>query len=162
MSQDTPEVVRWLSSFPDTERGGQFVDDGEGSLNREHALLEQLGNPQQAYTITHVTGTKGKGLTSAMLAAILQAAGMRTGRFPVLDGFGSDGPSRGGEGGGQLKRANLDDPLGLRPCRARSSFDIGICIMSDRSFPNRDGHESSRQDEHYGVPFLFLVWVPHH
>ena len=81
MNQDALESARWLSAFPDTERGGQFVDDGEGSLTREGALLAQLGNPQHAYTITHVAGTKGKGSTSAMLAAILHAAGIPTGLY---------------------------------------------------------------------------------
>ncbi len=81
MNQDALESARWLSAFPDSERGGQFVDDGEGSLNRERVLLAQLGNPQHAYTITHVAGTKGKGSTSAMLAAMLHAAGIPTGLY---------------------------------------------------------------------------------
>lgn len=81
MSQETFETARWLAAFPDSERGSQFVDDGEGSLNRERALLAELGNPQRAYTITHIAGTKGKGSTSAMLAAILHAAGIRTGLY---------------------------------------------------------------------------------
>src|SRR6185437_283689 len=85
MSQNTLETARWLASFHDSERGGQFVADGEGSLNRERALLALLGNPQRAYTITHVAGTKGKGSTSAMLAAILHAAGMRTGLYTQPD-----------------------------------------------------------------------------
>jgi dihydrofolate synthase/folylpolyglutamate synthase len=81
MDQDPLETVRWLSAFPDSERGSQFVSDGEGSLNRERALLAALGNPQRAYTITHIAGTKGKGSTSAMLAAILHAADIQTGLY---------------------------------------------------------------------------------
>ncbi|HLV97711.1 MAG TPA: folylpolyglutamate synthase/dihydrofolate synthase family protein [Ktedonobacterales bacterium] len=85
MSQNPLETTRWLSTFHDSERGGQFVADGEGSLNRERALLARLGNPQRAYTITHIAGTKGKGSTSAMLAAMLHAAGMRTGLYTQPD-----------------------------------------------------------------------------
>jgi dihydrofolate synthase/folylpolyglutamate synthase len=81
MNPDALESVRWLSAFPDSERSGRFVDDGEGSLNRERALLAALGHPQRAYTITHIAGTKGKGSTSAMLAAILHAAGIPTGLY---------------------------------------------------------------------------------
>jgi dihydrofolate synthase/folylpolyglutamate synthase len=85
MSEDGLETVRWLASFLDSERGGQFVADGEGSLNRERALLALLGNPQRAYTITHIAGTKGKGSTSAMLATVLHAAGARSGLYTQPD-----------------------------------------------------------------------------
>jgi dihydrofolate synthase/folylpolyglutamate synthase len=75
------EALAWLSGFRDTERSGAFVGDGEASLTRERALLAELGDPQRAYGITHVAGTKGKGSTSAMIAAILEAAGVRTGLY---------------------------------------------------------------------------------
>src|SRR6185437_407252 len=41
--------------------------------------------PQRAYGVTHIAGTKGKGSTSAMLAAIVQAAGVRTGLYTQPD-----------------------------------------------------------------------------
>src|SRR5437763_6087390 len=44
-------------------------------------LLDRLGNPQRTLRIVHVAGTKGKGSTSAMLAAIFRRAGYRTGLF---------------------------------------------------------------------------------
>ncbi len=50
-------------------------------LDRMRELLERLGNPQDRLAILHVAGTKGKGSTAAMLAAILTAAGYRTGMF---------------------------------------------------------------------------------
>jgi dihydrofolate synthase/folylpolyglutamate synthase len=79
------EALAWLYSFSDTERTGQFVRDREDNLARERALLEALGNPQRAYGVTHVAGTKGKGSTSAMIASILRAAGMRTGLYSQPD-----------------------------------------------------------------------------
>jgi dihydrofolate synthase / folylpolyglutamate synthase len=50
-------------------------------LARMKRLLELLGDPQEKLLVAHVAGTKGKGSTSAMLAAMLQAAGIRTGLF---------------------------------------------------------------------------------
>src|SRR5579885_1333735 len=75
------EALAWLDSFTNTERSGAFLWEGETSLVRERALLARLGNPQRAYGITHVAGTKGKGSTSALIAAILQAAGIHTGLY---------------------------------------------------------------------------------
>ncbi|HEY0382152.1 MAG TPA: folylpolyglutamate synthase/dihydrofolate synthase family protein [Candidatus Elarobacter sp.] len=48
-------------------------------LDRIVAFLEALGNPQDAYPTVHVAGTSGKGSTSTMIAAALQASGKRTG-----------------------------------------------------------------------------------
>jgi dihydrofolate synthase/folylpolyglutamate synthase len=49
---------------------------------RFERLLLGLGNPHQAgYAIAHIAGTKGKGSTTAMIAAILSAHGLRTGGY---------------------------------------------------------------------------------
>lgn len=50
-------------------------------LDRMRALLELCGNPESAVPAVHIAGTKGKGSTAAMTAAILQAAGYCTGLF---------------------------------------------------------------------------------
>lgn len=50
-------------------------------LARMYELLTRVGNPHLAMPIVHVAGTKGKGSTSAMIAAVLAAAGYRTGLF---------------------------------------------------------------------------------
>lgn len=44
-------------------------------------LLDAAGNPQDQYPIVHVGGTNGKGSVLAMLMAMFQAAGYKTGRF---------------------------------------------------------------------------------
>ncbi len=45
------------------------------------SLLEFLGNPHERCTCIHVGGTNGKGSTSHMISAVLQAHGIRTGLF---------------------------------------------------------------------------------
>lgn len=54
---------------------------GELLLGRARRLLRKLGDPHDALRIVHVAGTKGKGSTSAMIAAALTASGVRTGLF---------------------------------------------------------------------------------
>ncbi len=48
---------------------------------RFEALLHRLGDPQARLRVVHIAGTKGKGSTTAMAAAILQAAGHRVGQY---------------------------------------------------------------------------------
>ncbi len=50
-------------------------------LVRIEKLMYLLGEPQKAYKTIHVTGTNGKGSTTAMLASCLQAAGIHTGMY---------------------------------------------------------------------------------
>ena len=59
------------------------------SLDRMFALMEALGEPQAKYPILHVAGTKGKGSTSALSAAALQAAGCKVGLYtsPHLEDY---------------------------------------------------------------------------
>ena len=54
---------------------------GDLKLDRMRALLRRLGDPHHRFRCVHVAGTKGKGSTAAMLAAILRAAGHHTGLF---------------------------------------------------------------------------------
>ena len=51
------------------------------NLDRMRWLLRRCGEPQCEYPIVHITGTKGKGSTAAMLEAIFRYAGWRTGLF---------------------------------------------------------------------------------
>lgn len=50
-------------------------------LARMRELAARLGQPDAKLKIVHVAGTKGKGSTSAMIAAMLTVAGYRTGVF---------------------------------------------------------------------------------
>lgn len=44
-------------------------------------LLERLGHPESTFQVAHVAGTNGKGMTCAMLANLLQAAGHTVGLY---------------------------------------------------------------------------------
>ena len=48
---------------------------------RMHRLLESMGNPQSAWKVVHVTGTKGKGSTARMVSDILAASQYRVGLY---------------------------------------------------------------------------------
>jgi len=50
-------------------------------LERIKRLLELMQHPERRYKTVHVTGTNGKGSTTAMLAAILVNSGIRTGMY---------------------------------------------------------------------------------
>jgi dihydrofolate synthase/folylpolyglutamate synthase len=55
--------------------------DIEPSLDKIRALTDLLGEPQRAYPVIHVTGTNGKTSSARMVDSLLQAFGLRVGRF---------------------------------------------------------------------------------
>jgi dihydrofolate synthase/folylpolyglutamate synthase len=57
------------------------ANPGDLKLERMLALLHRLGDPHDRVRLVHITGTKGKGSTAAMLDAILRTAGFRVGLF---------------------------------------------------------------------------------
>jgi dihydrofolate synthase/folylpolyglutamate synthase len=50
-------------------------------LKRIQRLLELMHHPERRYKTIHITGTNGKGSTTAMVASILKAAGIKTGMY---------------------------------------------------------------------------------
>ncbi|HTP12210.1 MAG TPA: folylpolyglutamate synthase/dihydrofolate synthase family protein, partial [Bacteroidota bacterium] len=50
-------------------------------LSGIRSLLQTVGNPERTFPAIHVAGTNGKGSTCSMLAAILTAAGYKTGLY---------------------------------------------------------------------------------
>ncbi|HXV12855.1 MAG TPA: Mur ligase family protein [Candidatus Krumholzibacteria bacterium] len=50
-------------------------------LDHMRALMERVGHPERRFRSVLVAGTNGKGSTTTMLAAILGAHGLRTGRY---------------------------------------------------------------------------------
>lgn len=73
-----------LRSFQDA--GSDAYKPG---LERIEGFMTYLGRPHRHYATVHVAGTNGKGSTSHIIAAVLQAAGFRTGLFtsPHLHDF---------------------------------------------------------------------------
>lgn len=59
------------------------------SLDNTIALCDFLDNPERKFKTIHIAGTNGKGSVSHMLAAVLQAAGYKTGLYtsPHLKDF---------------------------------------------------------------------------
>src|SRR5512135_739649 len=70
-----PDSVQFLYKL------GNELKSAKLGLDRIHAVLAALGNPERAFRIVHVAGTNGKGSTCAMIDAGLRAAGVRTGLF---------------------------------------------------------------------------------
>jgi len=76
------DLLGWLDARVDYERTPPATPPAAAfGLDRMRRLLRALGSPQDRLPVIHVAGTKGKGSTVAMLAAILEEAGRRTGRF---------------------------------------------------------------------------------
>ena len=74
-------ALDWLMDRINYERTGVPYQSRQLKLDRMRQLLTRLGQPDAGMKIVHVAGTKGKGSTSAMIAAVLTAAGYRTGVF---------------------------------------------------------------------------------
>ncbi len=51
------------------------------ALSNSFRILESLGNPHRKFKTVHVAGTNGKGSTSAFIASMLRAAGLRVGLY---------------------------------------------------------------------------------
>jgi dihydrofolate synthase/folylpolyglutamate synthase len=76
------EAVGYLNSLTDYETAPERPrDPANFDLRRMMELLDRLGNPHLAVPVVHIAGTKGKGSTAAMVVAVLEAAGYRTGLY---------------------------------------------------------------------------------
>lgn len=76
------QALRVIFGRTDMERGDRPpYSERIWRLERVHELLHALGDPHFQYPAVHVAGTKGKGSTTAMIAAALRAAGLRTGMY---------------------------------------------------------------------------------
>ncbi len=74
-------AVDRLMGLADFERARHSPAHRTFRLDRIRALLERLGDPHLQVPTLHVTGTNGKGSTSAMLSSMLQAHGLRVGLY---------------------------------------------------------------------------------
>jgi len=76
------DALAYCYSFTDYEKKTSYLYAPERfDLSRVQDLLDRLGNPHHRFQSVHIAGTKGKGSTAAMMAAVLTAAGFRTGLY---------------------------------------------------------------------------------
>jgi dihydrofolate synthase / folylpolyglutamate synthase len=81
-STEYAAAIQFLNSRIDYERVLSIrYDQRDLQLERMQELAKRLGNPQDGMPIVHIAGTKGKGSTAAMTAAMLTAAGYRSGLY---------------------------------------------------------------------------------
>jgi len=92
---DFRTAIDWLDSYINLEghnnAGDRAVDDGpklptagatDGlSLGPMEELLALLGDPHETYRVIHVTGTNGKGSTTAFIGALLAGTGLSVGLY---------------------------------------------------------------------------------
>ena len=70
----------WLDSHIDYERVAP-TRRSLPTLDGMHEALAMLGDPQRAYPAIHLTGTNGKGSTTAMVSALLVESGLSVGSY---------------------------------------------------------------------------------
>jgi dihydrofolate synthase/folylpolyglutamate synthase len=82
---ESEKIYSWLCSFINLERGlgGKPASAAEEhfKLDRMRILAEAAGHPESSAPVLHVAGSKGKGSVTAMIAAVLEAAGKKTARY---------------------------------------------------------------------------------
>src|SRR5262249_14024758 len=77
------KAVRFLATLSDYERMRIVRYTSQNfDLDRMRTLLRKLGNPHDHFRSVHVAGTKGKGSTCAMIAAMLEGNGYKVGLYP--------------------------------------------------------------------------------
>jgi dihydrofolate synthase/folylpolyglutamate synthase len=74
------DALAWLDAHIDFE-SNMPRRRAVPSLDRMRALMALLGEPQESIPSIHITGTNGKGSTSAMATALLMAKGLTVGTF---------------------------------------------------------------------------------
>jgi dihydrofolate synthase/folylpolyglutamate synthase len=75
------DAIDYLLALPDLERFSSGPGGITMSMEAMTALLRALGDPHLGRKTIHVTGSKGKGSTSTMIASILHERGFKTALF---------------------------------------------------------------------------------
>jgi len=130
-------ATRWLESL------SPWPSDGFG-LERIHALLAELGDPQRRYPAVHVVGTNGKSSTTRLTEALLADAGLAVGAYvsPHVRGWSERIRIRGEDA--DFDRAVENAQTAARIYR-RSRVRIKLMGDASRIFeavvrPTEDGH----------------------
>ncbi len=75
------EALAYIDSYTDYEKTPVPHAAANYDLRRMDELLAYFDNPHLKIKSVHITGTKGKGSTAAMIASVLTAAGYKTGLY---------------------------------------------------------------------------------
>jgi len=75
------EVVTYMESFTNLEKQTDHYTTRTYRLDRMHAILSHIGNPEQSFKKIHLAGSKGKGSTASYLASGLTSLGYKTGLY---------------------------------------------------------------------------------
>lgn len=105
---DLADALAWLDAHVDFE-SNMPRRRAVPTLDRMRALTAVLGEPQESIPSIHITGTNGKGSTSAMATALLMAKGLTVGTYtsPNLHAVGE----RLARNGDAIDEAALADVL---------------------------------------------------
>ncbi|HEV3382493.1 MAG TPA: Mur ligase family protein [Trebonia sp.] len=75
---DAGAALAYLDGLISYEQSGRL---DHPTTERIAGLAAALGNPQRSYPVIHITGTNGKGSTTAMIASLLSTQGLRVGTY---------------------------------------------------------------------------------
>jgi dihydrofolate synthase/folylpolyglutamate synthase len=82
IEEDYQQTLDYLYTFVDYSLQKSFRYSPEKfDLGRMRTFVGSLGNPERAYPIIHIAGTKGKGSVAAYCATALQQGGYRVGMY---------------------------------------------------------------------------------
>jgi dihydrofolate synthase/folylpolyglutamate synthase len=128
------KTLRYIYRFTDYEKRGLAAYAPEFyNLDRMRHLLTLLNNPHRKFQSVHITGTKGKGSTAAMIEAMLRAAGYRTALYtsPHLHTF----RERIRTNGGMISEAEVIRLIGeMRPLLAKIPGITTFEVMTGLAF----------------------------
>ena len=74
-SSSLADGFQWIESFTNFER--KTANSRDFRLDRMHKALEKLGHPEESIPAIHIAGSKGKGSTAALIAAVLNGLNYR-------------------------------------------------------------------------------------
>lgn len=139
MNKDYEAALGFLYGRIDYERTPTIpYQEGHLKLERMQTLLQLIGDPQKQLPVIHVAGSKGKGSTATMIAAILTAAGKSIGLYtsPHLD--------------------RLEERICIDGTMCTTAELVELVDVLRPAVDEMDRHASRTQDDH-GQPTYFEI-----
>ena len=113
------DALAWLDSHVDFE-SNMPRRRALPTLDRMRALTALLGEPQESIPSIHITGTNGKGSTSAMATSLLMAKGLTVGTY-TSPNLHVGGRAPGAQRGADRRCVPHGRPHGAGPARAAAA-----------------------------------------